>query len=919
MEVKISPLRIFEVVSVVAMLLIYAVPFLPMLVDVEAATSVSLKIYDFKELADESGDVVKWWTGDRDTNRYFEITFGGPDTDPDGFAMYKNNVGLNDGNTYAKVLETHPKWVPKGEIIANYYNIYIPQGGGELHAKVGFIRGGTAGDAYVYLYLVDEGHNYYFLVGSATAGDHITYSGGVKTYSVKVPDVLKGETCVFGLRVYAGDSSAQDWVAWPEIYLSGKFAMNVDVEDVVIEVIQGGSESTTVHIAGDYPMPVDLSVTGLPAGVSASFNPTSHTPPFDAVLTISASETAATGTFNVQVKAEHGSYIQDTKTITLEVKPRAQPDFVINVSPPSITINKGEKATYSVGISPSGGFSSSVSLHVSGLPAATSYEFNPASGIPPFPSSLTIQTSDETPTGTYELVISGTGGGKSHSATVDLIVKEAPDFHIGVEPSSASILQGESASFTVEITGVGGFDEEVSLSVPGLPHGAGAVFADPSGVPNFSTTLTIEISGDTPPGIYEIEVRGIGGGKSHSARITLEVAPPPDFAISLSQLSVTLTQGGSTALVVSVERLGSFSDLVRLSVPGLPPKVYASFTVNNVVPPFTSTLMITTEADAMPGTWNLVVEGTGGGLTKTANLRLIIEKAPQPFDFQLTVSQASLTLKPNQKSTVVIMATLVSGEPEEVTLSVVGLPPSISYSITPSIITPTGSATLEITAGAEPGAYSFVIQGQGGGKLKTQAMSLTVEGARCLIATAAFGSELAAPVQVLREYRDDFVMKTFAGSSFMMTFNAFYYSWSPSVARAEYENPALRSFVRALIYPLIYLLDLSRIIAQPFSAIPELAVLISGVFASLLIGMVYVSPISSIVAFASRWRGGKLKKRYIFSALPFCLTIFFAAEVLPIPALMMTASSLTVLSCVAIGAISLPTAFQYILYKRGKN
>ena len=56
------------------------------------------------------------------------------------------------------------------------------------------------------------------------------------------------------------------------------------------------------------------------------------------------------------------------------------------------------------------------------------------------------------------------------------------------------------------------------------------------------------------------------------------------------------------------------------------------------------------------------------------------------------------------------------------------------------------------------------------------------KGGGCLIATAAFGSEMAPQVQFLREIRDNKVLQTESGSAFMTGFNQFYYSFSPAVA-----------------------------------------------------------------------------------------------------------------------------------------
>ena len=78
----------------------------------------------------------------------------------------------------------------------------------------------------------------------------------------------------------------------------------------------------------------------------------------------------------------------------------------------------------------------------------------------------------------------------------------------------------------------------------------------------------------------------------------------------------------------------------------------------------------------------------------------------------------------------------------------------------------------------------------------------------CLIATAAFGSELAPQVQFLREIRDNTVLQTESGSAFMAGFNQFYYSFSPAVADYERENPAFKEAVKITLTPLLTSLTL---------------------------------------------------------------------------------------------------------------
>jgi len=76
-------------------------------------------------------------------------------------------------------------------------------------------------------------------------------------------------------------------------------------------------------------------------------------------------------------------------------------------------------------------------------------------------------------------------------------------------------------------------------------------------------------------------------------------------------------------------------------------------------------------------------------------------------------------------------------------------------------------------------------------------------GGGCLIATAAFGSEMAPQVQFLREIRDNTVLQTQSGSTFMTGFNQFYYSFSPAIADYERENPAFKEAVKIAITPML--------------------------------------------------------------------------------------------------------------------
>ena len=112
-------------------------------------------------------------------------------------------------------------------------------------------------------------------------------------------------------------------------------------------------------------------------------------------------------------------------------------------------------------------------------------------------------------------------------------------------------------------------------------------------------------------------------------------------------------------------------------------------------------------------------------------------------------------------------------------------------------------------------------------------------GGGCLIATAVYGSELAPQVQFLREIRDNTVMSTELGIAFMTGFNQIYYSFSPTIADLERQNPAFQYVVRAFITPMISSLSIMTL-AEDGSEIEVLGLGISVIVLNL--GMYVAAP-----------------------------------------------------------------------------
>ena len=122
--------------------------------------------------------------------------------------------------------------------------------------------------------------------------------------------------------------------------------------------------------------------------------------------------------------------------------------------------------------------------------------------------------------------------------------------------------------------------------------------------------------------------------------------------------------------------------------------------------------------------------------------------------------------------------------------------------------------------------------------IKTEKTSES-KGGGCLIATATYGSELAPQVQQLRELRDNSLLQTASGTSFMAGFNQFYYSFSPTIADWERENPVFKEAVKITLTPMISSLSILNYVNMD----SEVSVLGYGISLIILnVGMYFVAP-----------------------------------------------------------------------------
>jgi len=227
---------------------------------------------------------------------------------------------------------------------------------------------------------------------------------------------------------------------------------------------------------------------------------------------------------------------------------------------------------------------------------------------------------------TYYAYVTMNSGDEMWSAPIWINQGATADFSISATPASQTVTAGTGTSYTVTIGALNGFTGAVNLGVSGLPSGAAAIFNPASVTGSGTSTLTVTTSSTTPFGTYTLTITGTSGTLTHSTTVTLVVTGVnPDFTISATPASSTVTRGSSTTYTVTVGSLNGFAGAVSFSVTGLPARATATFNPTSVTGSGSSTLTVTTGRRTPLGTFTLTITGTSGSLTHSTTVTLVTQ------------------------------------------------------------------------------------------------------------------------------------------------------------------------------------------------------------------------------------------------------------------------------------------------------
>ena len=105
-------------------------------------------------------------------------------------------------------------------------------------------------------------------------------------------------------------------------------------------------------------------------------------------------------------------------------------------------------------------------------------------------------------------------------------------------------------------------------------------------------------------------------------------ASSPDFSVSCSPSSLTVTQGGSTTSTCTVTSSGGFSSAVSMSCASLPSGSSCGFSPSSVTPPAngsaSTTLTVSASSTATTGSFTIQARGTSGSTVRSANVGLTV-------------------------------------------------------------------------------------------------------------------------------------------------------------------------------------------------------------------------------------------------------------------------------------------------------
>jgi uncharacterized membrane protein len=301
---------------------------------------------------------------------------------------------------------------------------------------------------------------------------------------------------------------------------------------------------------------------------------------------------------------------------------------------------------------------------------------------------------------------------------------------VSLSSTSGSVVAGNQATVTVNITRGGSFTGVVSLAAEGAPSGVTASFSSnslASGVT--SAGLTLQVGSGVAAGTYPITVRATGTGvtaATASYALTVTTAPVPTITLAASSGALTVAAGQQGTSTLTITRGGGFAGAVQLAATGAPTGVTTTFSANPVTGG-SATVTFAVAAGATPGSYPITIRGTGTGVTDaTTVITVTVTGEPR---LELGTTTPNVTIQQGQQSAALPISITSENLTAPVTLTA-STPTGVTATITPTSTTGTSAQVIIAVGAAVPaGNTSVTITGQSGNRSATVTFILTITSA----------------------------------------------------------------------------------------------------------------------------------------------------------------------------------------------
>ncbi|MBC7893940.1 MAG: hypothetical protein H7066_00915 [Cytophagaceae bacterium] len=356
---------------------------------------------------------------------------------------------------------------------------------------------------------------------------------------------------------------------------------------------------------------VRLTISDLPLGLVGSFTaPMLPDGTVASTLLLDAALTAAPGTYTAIVTASAEGVNAQALPLSVTITP--VPTIVLKALPESLSVIAGGSESITLDIARTG-FTGPVFFESEGAPPGVTTTFPDSPAIGSLATALFTTTSDVLP-GVYLFPINGFAAGVSRATTFVQLTVLAPliaGFDVRVTPEVVTLRHGAPDS-TILTLDRRNYDEEITLSVAGLPEGVGMTL-NPTVTRGTTATATFFAGPETPVGTYALAVIAAGAGvATASANLTLVVEETPALMLEAQPETLTVVAGDSTRVTLTLMRTNLPGE-VQLSATGAPVGVVVSFagnptTANSVL------LTLAVAADAAPGSYLITIHAHATGI-----------------------------------------------------------------------------------------------------------------------------------------------------------------------------------------------------------------------------------------------------------------------------------------------------------------